>query len=553
MDPDAASAHILHTFEDKWHCKNAERFQRILELPASFPGLDFESMEITFDDIDIAFRCMKRLSRVDAHGVSRAALYMVFQQQPDSFIVWFRRYITSIFNLRRSTCLARAYGKESTSTRASDVRMIIPLSSALDVADALLQRKINDVIDEFFEPMREQSVRECARPYTQLLEITHSTVFAVEKILDNKSVGTVAQMDVQKHFDSVDLLAVFRWLLAAGFTPEWAVVAIWIQLLPRITFKVLNVECALTSRSTGSLTGSRVASAMARVPILDLIYSNVKQLLPHALSIGSWCALCATYVDNIVFLLSSIESVPVVSSICESYLSQKWGQTIKPSSKQALLFKGTCAPQARDWEFCSSMRVLGIMVSVSGSTASDYAKVTRALWSSFWANAGATAARALSVDRKLLLLKSATEVHLNGHVQSWLWIVTRAKDLDSIQKKMLKIILHRKLGSQSRCTDLHEQCVQRARTVKQVQHQQGRWSTLWVRRAHKWRQHCLRHTDNAWTGGVHLALDQEELEIRRALSLTNRPFTRNASGWIFKRLSESYADLEHEYEMRKSE
>ena len=87
VDPDAASRHILQSFEDKWDCKNAERFQRILDLPADFPELDFENMGLTFDDIDMSFRCMKRLSRVDSHGVSREALYMFFDNnQTDSLL-----------------------------------------------------------------------------------------------------------------------------------------------------------------------------------------------------------------------------------------------------------------------------------------------------------------------------------------------------------------------------------------------------------------------------------------------------------------------------------
>ena len=142
-------------------------------------------------------------------------------------------------------------------------------------------------------------------------------------------------------------------------------------------------------------------------------------------------------------------------------------------------------------------------------------------------------------------------------IQSWPWSVTRAKDLDSIHKKMTQIILHLRLGSQraplSYCTDIHEQHIERAKTVKHVQYQQGRWSTLWVRRMHAWRQHCLRHTCNGWTGSVHTALDHEKLFFLRALFCTNRPGTRNAPGWIFRRLSESYADAEHEYSSRRSD
>jgi len=557
VDPNVASKSILHHFENKWDASNLLRCQRVCELPFDFPGLNFELLEIAACDIDRAFRCLKRLSRVDSHGISRTALFMVFQRQPEAFIRWFKLYICSFRQLRSSTCVARVYGKESTCTKATDVRMIIPLSSVLDLADALLQEKVNKVIDGFFEPMRNPFVHECARPRTQLLEITHTASFAAEKILDNKSTGTIAQMDIQKHFDSVDLLAVFAWLINAGLSPEWAIVAVWIQLLPTIIFRVLNVEWSLVSRSTGTLTGSRVASAMARVPVLDLIYANFNHLQPHMLCIGSWSALCATYVDNIIFLLASIADVPVVSRICEEYLGHKWGQCIKPSSKQALVFKGIRPPHAPDWDFCSSMRVLGVIVSASGSCCEDFAKVTRTLWASFWANAGATAAKSLTTEKKLALLKIATGVHLNGHIQSWAWTTTRANNLDSIQRKMIKIVMHRKLALQavapSHDPSADSMHLQIARSVKQVQYGQGRWSSLWVKRAHEWRSHCLRHAGNGWTGMVHRAIDEDELGILRALSGVNRPGTRRRPGWVAKRLSETYPDIAREYASRLNE
>ena len=74
-----------------------------------------------------------------------------------------------------------------------------------------------------------------------------------------------------------------------------------------------------------------------------------------------------------------------------------------------------------------------------------------------------------------------------------------------------------------------------------------------MKRMHEWRLHCLRHASNGWTGSIHMAMDQDELGIRRALSGVDRPGTRITSGFIFKRLSESYADVESEYRLCRSE
>ena len=92
--------------------------------------------------------------------------------------------------------------------------------------------------------------------------------------------------------------------------------------------------------------------------------------------------------------------------------------------------------------------------------------------------------------------------------------------------------------------------IELAKSIKKIQCEQGRWSSLWVKRSHEWRLHCLRHTKNGWTGAVHNALDQDELGILRALSGVNRPGTRRSAGWIPKRLSEAYADIAIEYAKR---
>ena len=121
--------------------------------------------------------------------------------------------------------------------------------------------------------------------------------------------------------------------------------------------------------------------------------------------------------------------------------------------------------------------------------------------------------------------------------------------MDSLQRKMIQILMHRQLASQRAHLSDHQH-----QSAAAVKIELGKFGALYrssARTSGEWRLHCLRHAKNGWTGAVHNALDQGELGILRALSGINRLGTRRALGWIPKRLSEAYADIAKEYDKRK--
>ena len=91
----------------------------------------------------------------------------------------------------------RIYGKESSITDAKHLRAILPLPAVLQVIDVL----VNDIVIGFvcraFPAVDGTFIG--ARPQTQALDIAHGLQSVVEKELDNKSEGAVAQMDIQSY------------------------------------------------------------------------------------------------------------------------------------------------------------------------------------------------------------------------------------------------------------------------------------------------------------------------------------------------------------------
>ena len=77
---------------------------------------------------------------------------------------------------------ARAFGKERAYTTLDDIRVIVPLTSLMQVADAIIARKIQTFLDTKFGTI--PGIMECARPRTQVLDISGGICLFIEKCLD---------------------------------------------------------------------------------------------------------------------------------------------------------------------------------------------------------------------------------------------------------------------------------------------------------------------------------------------------------------------------------
>ena len=105
---------------------------------------------------------------------------------------------------------------------------------------------------------------------TQPLDISHGLSAVIEKSLDLESNGAVGQSDIRQYYDSLNLLRVFSFLVKYGLDHDIAAACLRHQLLCSININIGQDVARITSRTRGSLTGSRVAGISARVPVLHL-------------------------------------------------------------------------------------------------------------------------------------------------------------------------------------------------------------------------------------------------------------------------------------------
>ena len=111
----------------------------------------------------------------------------------------------SSFNIQ-----GRLYAKSKGAVAAGKTRAILPLPSVLSGFDCLLCSYWGPVIDNLFPDV--PSIFSGARPHTQTLDIMHGLQGVIEKGLDLHGHAAIAQMDVNRYYDSIPVLRIYRFI-----------------------------------------------------------------------------------------------------------------------------------------------------------------------------------------------------------------------------------------------------------------------------------------------------------------------------------------------------
>ena len=114
---------------------------------------------------------------------------------------------------------------------------------------------------------------------------------------------------------------------------------------------------------------------------------------------------------------------------------------------------------------------------------------------------------------KLRLLKRATKPVLIFRLARWSFQVTRAKQLDNVQRRMLCIIMDRRLADGQ---DLVSFTRRRSRAVTRLQAKMGKWSQVWGTSVMSWDEHLKRPLNSkTWAAQLAAVRAPQELQQRR--------------------------------------
>ena len=225
----------------------------------------------------------------------------------------------------------------------------------------------------------------------------------MEKCLDLKSNGTIAQCDVQQHYDTLCIIRIFHWLLNHGCSASLAAACVRHQLATPIKLQIGDTTATVTRRSSGGLAGSRVAGQLGRIPVQSTLCDLKDELLGLSWQYNDIHLCALSFVDNLFFVSKTAYQATFMATLFERHLHSHWAQKIKPDSKECMPCFGIEEDEPIDdtWTMMCSMKVLGHILNNRCSVIDDFNCTVGKIWRAFWANSGSRGGQKLPLQCKL--------------------------------------------------------------------------------------------------------------------------------------------------------
>ena len=301
---------------------------------------------------------------------------------------WLSAVVSDSENFKHFQISGFVSGKTSNRPGPSETRAVLPQAALGQLVDRLLEQRLLN----FNEPFQ------CKHPVTligackgsQPLDVAAACQIRVEKLLESGSKGAIAQADIARFYDNVDLLAVLSDLEAHGLDRATAKAVAGCQFLQQVSLRVLGTECHITDRCKATVTGSRVANACARWPVLQAMHHLAPSVHSYGVECNGPCSsnvVCLfTWIDNIYCIgRTQFRTVSCMQAF-EEYMSTKWNLSIKPSSKLYMLPRGAWEEECFDesWSRVQHFPVLGHLVSDTGGIRQCWKTTQSNTWKAFW-------------------------------------------------------------------------------------------------------------------------------------------------------------------------
>jgi len=500
-DVHAVRRSLLDVYSQKWACSSLHRRSVIRDIlsaqAGSVPG--WSTPELIH-----AFAQIRKQQRLDASGMCVAMWACLFAVNPQTVIAYFDQLAASDTDALSARIHARAHGKTSCCPRLSDLRIIMPLSAAMQVLDCLFAQRLHRWFSDTGFSAPGFWIGSLAK--TQPLDIAMGCSQLVERALDDFSRGAICQVDVKQYFDSLDPILVVQWLRrrppAEINMATLACLLRW-QLYPQIIIDAGICKIEVSGRTCGTLTGSRTAGALGRFPIELSLREVHQQIQSWAYDLGGglgWSG--ASHVDNVFFVSHSAGGAIQASEVFAHQLVSQWRLQIKPSSRVCLLVDGSpeidCLPDLQRrwplWRFSDCVECLGHWIAGNNSPARDWCHTKQLLWNAVVANFTGTVRRRFSLQAKRSLFERSVLPILRYKCSKWPTTSSFARQLDAFQRKCICYLagVGREVGE---AMDVWQR--RRSRAAGVVARSWGLWSDFHVRRAHAWHAHLLRPANHA--------------------------------------------------------
>ena len=275
--------------------------------------------------------CRNR-ERLDVNGICVAVLELFFLAQPDAFVDWLNCLVASSVSMSQLSVTALPFGKTNTHPSVDQVRLLLPQPAVASLIDIILADKLHAFVNTHIPRNYLSETFAGGRPHTQPLDVAHTLHLCLEKSLDLKSSASVAQLDVKQFFDNLPMSKLARWLSDRHMPCQIISCIFRFQMLVQVRICLSNSfeTPVVSNRGKGGLTGSRVALALARIPIEHLLFEFADRWRSRSfekkVSCGSW-------IDNLYWVGNNPLETISMAEDASTFLKSVWGLDVKQGSR----------------------------------------------------------------------------------------------------------------------------------------------------------------------------------------------------------------------------
>ena len=437
----------------------------------------------------------------------------IFFAFPDAFISILVSSLSCVDDMARFKICGKIFGKKSATPKEDATRAILPLRAFLSICDATINFFLLPIVDA--RTPKHGGVFFGARPKTQPLQVMHTCQLVVEKGLDRKSAGCIAQGDIAKFYDRIRCSQIADWLFNAGANPALVGAVLRLHCVTQVHLYASEASFQIHGRTRGVLTGSRSSVTIGRIPVEDAVSKCSECWTDVGFKADNFHLIIATWVDNLFGFGPNAKAATQIIEDVEHRLNEDWGLHLSRDSKSYLVCKGhpDRGVEIDGWDEVQDFKGLGHIISADSSTTVCWQEARDAAWTSFWRNSGAILNKR-DTNGSLSLLKKVTRPRLEFVWTRWPFIRTRAEALDFTQRKMTALCL-RVPKDPNESSDRYFR--RRADLVGRTCKQQGRWSQEWATALLNWSDHLERERNQRdWPSVLYHTQDMTWLQNLRA-------------------------------------
>ena len=490
--PDEFLPVVGRFFEDKWRARCLHGMENLNGLVYRLQGKrgQFQSQEVMDTITDL-----KQKKHFGPDGTCVAAWAFIATANPSAFVSMINEVVGDAQWWRQQAVHGRILGKATTSPELKDIRAILPVGCVLTVLDILISKRL-DRWTEYHLP----TPSGCfvgGKKGSQIHDVAHGIALCLERGRDHKDQCGASQGDIEAFFDSVSPVLVARFLLGRGVESSLVAGMLFFSLLTKVVLRTGEAQYTLKARTKGSLTGTRIASSMAKIIIADCLLKCHASGQVHFLSAAPPLSFCV-WVDNIYAVADTAHRAVCNLELIETILEADWHLKIKSSSKLFTASGGrrSVPEQLRSFKFADPFIVLGIKVSSSGSCEKDVSEAIHSAHRRFFMGPCSKKSARLPLQIRLLDFQRCVWPAICWRSSWWQFSKTLAKQIDSVQFQFIATLQRLPPKKNEPLADCFRR---RAREAARIANR-SRWSEMVAVRCVSWNGHISRNHVKSWPG-----------------------------------------------------